>query len=218
MDFKSFILHQRKVDEEMVSAVLEELKSDPLAKVNDLTERVNHQLTRDDISDAVPCFDRPSAENIRAALEQISFMQLRKSLLTCLDKGEAHYKEEYLMGEMMRSCEEIKKVEIQSVEAEGMSLCDPTAIRKLLTPSTPVSEIDNSTKWISFLMSLYYHGVSLSVLGKWMKVHKTTILRWILSLRGAILTFRQNAFRCTLSMADNLVVAHGESQSETGLH
>ena len=202
----------------MVSAVLEELKSDPLAKVNDLTERVNHQLTRDDISDAVPCFDRPSAENIRAALEQISFMQLRKSLLTCLDKGEAHYKEEYLMGEMMRSCEEIKKVEIQSVEAEGMSLCDPTAIRKLLTPSTPVSEIDNSTKWISFLMSLYYHGVSLSVLGKWMKVHKTTILRWILSLRGAILTFRQNAFRCTLSMADNLVVAHGESQSETGLH
>ena len=38
MDFKSFILHQRKVDEEMVSAVLEELKRDPLAKVSGLKE------------------------------------------------------------------------------------------------------------------------------------------------------------------------------------
>ena len=109
-------------------------------------------------------------------------------------------------------------IEIQPIEQEGMSLCESTAIRKLLTPDTPVSEINNSTRWISFLCTLYYHGVSLSVLGKWMKVHKTTILRWILSLRGAILTFRQNAFRCTLAVADNLVVDNGESQSEAGLH
>ena len=31
-------------------------------------------------------------------------------------------------------------------------------------------------------MVLYYYGVPLSVLGSWLNVHKTTILRWILGL------------------------------------
>lgn len=31
-------------------------------------------------------------------------------------------------------------------------------------------------------MALYYHGLPLSVLGRWFRVHKTTILRWIISL------------------------------------
>jgi len=39
-----------------------------------------------------------SKANIDAALEQISFKQMRKPLLRCLAKGEAHYKEEYLLG------------------------------------------------------------------------------------------------------------------------
>jgi len=172
LDFKNFILHQRKVNDEVVDALCSELKRDPLATVIALKERVNQNLKRSDISDV----------NIRTAMEQISVNQIRQPLLKQLSSGEAHYKEEYLLSEMMQHCQINPAVEMESVEAQGMSLSDPTAIRKLLTPNTEITEIDSPIKWVSFSMALYYHGVSLSVLGKWMKVHKTTILRWIISL------------------------------------
>ena len=172
MDFKRFILHKRKVNEQLVEAVLLELKSDPLAKVIQLNQRVNQRLERNDIS----------KENILAALDVISCRQIRKAMLKQIAKGQAHYKEEYLLSEMMQSCENSKQISIEASEAEGMYLNSPTAVRSLLSVDTPLCAVDSSLKWLSFLMALYYHGVSLSVLGKWMKVHKTTILRWILSL------------------------------------
>jgi transposase-like protein len=45
-----------------------------------------------------------------------------------------------------------------------------------------LGEVASPLKWISFMMALYYHGVPLSVCGKWFNVHKTTVLRWILGL------------------------------------
>ena len=59
-----------------------ELKQDPLTTVIALTERVNQKLKRDDLSDV----------NIRTALEQISFNQIRQPLLKLLSSSEVHYK------------------------------------------------------------------------------------------------------------------------------
>ena len=48
-DFLAFLTRKRKVNSEVVAAVLEELKQYPLAKISQLIQRVNQQLNRDDL-------------------------------------------------------------------------------------------------------------------------------------------------------------------------
>jgi transposase-like protein len=173
-DFLTFLNRKRKVNDSVVSAVLDELKKDPLAKISELKQNVNASLNRKDLSDM----------NIKAALEAISVKQIRDVITRQLSKGEAHYHEEYLLKEMMSSSEKDsgEKAGIAILPADGMKLSDPTAIRSLLTPGAPIESIGNPIKWVCFIMVLYYYGVPLSVLGRWFSVHKTTILRWVISL------------------------------------
>lgn len=174
-DFLSFLNRQRKVNSEVVAAVFSELLDDPLAKLSDLTLRVNQRLNRTNLSEM----------NISTALESISFKQIRGEIFKCLEKGEAHYKEEYLLSEIISGFPSAKVDTAGlalSYDAEGMQLSDPSAIRSLLTPNAPLQSIGNPLKWVCFIMALYYHGLPLSVLGRWFKVHKTTILRWVISL------------------------------------
>ena len=63
-----------------------------------------------------------------------------------------------------------------------MVILDPTAIGTLVNPDAKLGEVASPLKGISFIMALYYHGVPLSMCGKWFSVHKTTLLRWILGL------------------------------------
>jgi hypothetical protein len=174
LDFKGLVTRQRKVDEIVVSAVKVELMADPLASIFELRERTNLSLLRNDIS----------SENVKAALESISVKQVRGEIQKRLSRGEAHYKEEYLLLEMMNSLkhESGEKAGISSPSCDGNQFSSETAIRSLLTPNTPISSIGNPIKWVIFIMTLYYHGIPLSVLGRWFSVHKTTILRWIISL------------------------------------
>ena len=173
-DFIRFLSHKRKVDEKVVSAVLTELKTDPLASGRDLQTCVNGRLGRYNLSVA----------NINMALEAISAKEIRTVMQQQLARGEAHCREAYLLKEMVRSLENDagKKAGITANEADGTIISDPTALRKLVSPQAAVSEIDKPLKWIAFLMALYYHGVPLSVLGQWCSVHKTTVLRWILGM------------------------------------
>lgn len=173
-DFLSFLARKRKVDSQVVEAVTMELCQDPLAKLNELQQRVNTRLSRDDLTLA----------NIRVALEQIPYARIRDSINDQLDKGKVHYREEYLLTEMMRSLspEAGQKSGIEIPESKGMVISDPTSIKKLITPDTSLTTIRDSLKWIVYCMVLYYYGVPLSVLGTWLHVHKTTILRWMLGL------------------------------------
>jgi len=123
--------------------------------------------------------------NIGVALEQISYARIRSSILNQLANGEAHYQESYLLSEMMDSANVIsigQRAGIQIPDTGGMSITDPTSIRSLITPDIPTSSIVEPLKWIVLCMVLYFHGVPLSVLGSWLHVHKTTVLRWMLGL------------------------------------
>jgi transposase-like protein len=180
-DFLQFLTRKRKVDSEVVEAVSQELRYAPMAETSELQERVNAQLGRNDLSSA----------NINVALEQISYQPIRKVLRKQIAAGKAHYKEKHLLEEMMKSASSEatafgQRAGIRIPESEGMSVSDPTSIRKLVTPDVPVSSIRTPLRWIIFCMVLYYEGVRLSVLGRWLKVHKTTILRWILNLALAL--------------------------------
>ena len=174
-DFLSFLTRKRKVDSQVVEAVTQELLHDPLAEISELQQRVNGKLGRDDLS----------ASNIKVALEQIPYSTVRDSIRKQIAIGKAHYQEERLLQEMMlsESCKDIgEKAGIQMPETEGMQVFDPTSIRQLVTPGFCVSSIASSLRWVIFCLVMYYHGVPLSVLGNWFRVHKTTILRRMLGL------------------------------------
>lgn len=174
-DFLDYLTRKRKVDSVVVEAVACELRRAPLLGMKELAERVNVKLERKDLTEA----------NIKVALEQISYHQIRDSILSQLAKGKAHYQESYLLSEMMESDNRIsmgQKAGIQLPDTGGMIISDPTSIRDLITPDIPTSSVKGSLKWIVFCMVLYYHGLPLSVLGNWLKVHKTTVLRWMLGL------------------------------------
>lgn len=70
-----------------------------------------------------------------------------------------------------------KQAGIVLPEFTGMAVSDPTALRSLFIPDAKLSSIKNSLQWVCLLMTLYYHGISLSVLSRWYNVHKTTVLR-----------------------------------------
>jgi len=173
-DFLNFLTRKRKVSSDVVDAVTKELRQDPLAKLDELQQRVNARLSRDDLTLA----------NISVALEQIPYIQIRDSINDQIDKGKAHYQEEYLLTEMMRSFsyDVGQKAGIEIPESQGMVISDPTSIRKLITPDFSLTSIKDSLKWVVYCMVLYYYGVPLSILSSWLNVHKTTILRWILGL------------------------------------
>jgi len=68
----------------------------------------------------------------------------------------------------------------------GMRLADPTALAALVTPDLPLAQVPSSLCWLTFLMTLFYWNVPLSVLGRWCGVHKTTVLRWVVGLALAL--------------------------------
>jgi transposase-like protein len=172
-DFLRFLTRKRKVNAEVVEAVLCELLRDPLAEMKELADRASKSLGRKDLTPA----------NVKIAMEQISCHHIRGAIQKQIAKGEAHYQESYLLSEMMESGNAIgERAGIQVPEAEGMSISDPSSIRSLLRPDIPTSSVKDSLKWVVYCMVLYYYGVPLSVLGSWLKVHKTTVLRWMIGL------------------------------------
>jgi hypothetical protein len=101
------------VDCVVVEAVRQELRCDPLASLKELQERVNARLEREDLTEA----------NMKAAMEQISYVDIRDAVLSQLASGKAHYQESYLLSEMMESGNAIgERAGIQVPENEGMSI------------------------------------------------------------------------------------------------
>ena len=125
---------------------------------------------------------------MEAALGQISSGELRGVVLTPLDRGEAHYREAYLLEEMMTtlSSEAGQKAGLEGQGGSESVVSDPTAIRKLITPGESLEGISSVLQWICRCLTLYYWGVPLSRLGRWLGVHKTTVLRWMLGVVVAL--------------------------------
>ena len=148
-DFLDYLTRKRKVDCVVVEALRQELMVDPLAKLVELRERVNARLGRKDLTEA----------NIKVALEQIPYDQIRNAILNQLVSGKAHYQESYLLCEMMESSKArtvVQRAGIQIPESvSSMSISDPTSIRSLVTPDIPTSSIKGPLKWIVFFMGNY---------------------------------------------------------------
>ena len=194
-DMRAFMLRKRKVDLTVVEGVLHELLQTPLAGPTELVPRVQTRLDRDDLSVA----------NIESALEQISCVPVLRVLRRQLETGHVQYQEAWLLTEMLESLAMPAMPpagwSVPTVD-RGMRLVDPTALAALVTPELPLAQVSGSLCWLTFLMTLFYWNVPLSVLGRWCGVHKTTILRWVLGLALALwpLIYRWIGERVNASM------------------
>ena len=178
-DFRAFVLRKRKVDATVVEAVLAELLHTPLAGPTELVPRVQARLD---------CHDLRVA-NIETALEQTSCVPVLRVLRRQLETGHAQYQEAWLLTEMLESMAMPAPPpagwSVPTVD-RGMRLADPTALAALVTSELALAQVPGSLCWLTFLMTLFYWNVPLSVLGRWCGVHKTTILRWVLGLALAL--------------------------------
>jgi hypothetical protein len=194
-DFRAFVLRKRKVDATVVDGVLPELLQTPLAGPTELVARVNAQLGRDDLT----------AANIASALEQISCVPVLRTLRPQLAAGHVQYQEAWLLTELLENlplpATPPASWGVPSRD-RGMRLADPTAPAALVSPELPLAQVPGPLCWLTFLMTLFYWNVPLSVLGRWCGVHKTTILRWVLGLALALwpLIFRWLGERVHASM------------------
>lgn len=185
-NIRSYLNRKRKVDEQVVEALAKELEEDGLASKEELAKRVNKRLGRKDLTPA----------NIEAGIEQIPASHLRKIILKQIAKGKNHYREGYLLETVFRALQSasqkevrravtlLERARIEGGEEEGMKLLYPEkeSIKGLCTPGRPLSTIPLALRWMVFSLALYAYGVPLRVLGRWLGVHKTTVLRWILGL------------------------------------
>jgi hypothetical protein len=178
-DVRAFVLRKRKVDAAVVAAVLPERRKTPLASPAELAPRVNAQLGRHDLS----------AANIQSALEQISCVPVLRALRRQCEAGQVQSQESWLLTELLASqaSPAAPSAGWRGPSAEhGMRVADPTALAALVTPELPLTQVSASLCWLTFLMTLFYGHVPLSVLDRWCGVHKTTILRWVVGLALAL--------------------------------
>ena len=193
-DFSETLKRKCKVDERVVKAVVEVLRENPLEKDKEIARQVNEKLGRDDISVA----------NVQKALEQISYREIRHILRKQLANGEIHYKEEYLLRRLFEIAMEEMQAPKQSCElgqarqeqwnqaAEAIGVdVEPTEnepsvseqakelFESEVTPEKLSSVWDSALGQKMLVFVLYYHGVSLSVIGGWMGVNKSTVCRWL---------------------------------------
>src|SRR4029450_13055346 len=162
---RAFVLRKRKVDPTVVDGGLNELLQPPLAGPT--------ELGRSDLTVA----------NIACAREQISWVPVLRTLRQQLETGHVHYQEAWLLTEVLENLS-LPAPQLAGWNGpspdRGMQVADPTALAALVTPELPLAQVPGSLCWLTFLMTLFYWNVPLSVLGRWCGVHKTTILRWVL--------------------------------------
>ncbi len=193
-DMGDFLDRKRKVDGEVVSAVEAELEGDLWVGMEVLADRVNARLNREDLT----------ASNMATALDQVSGRKVRRWFFRVVACGEAHFKEGDVVSRLFGwvtsgigkeglgvaegvflSLEEAT----EPIGGEALELGDQGAqVQERLLESQEVTEEglasvwESPLGWVVWAFALYMQGVSLSVIGGWLGVDKSTVCRWFSQL------------------------------------
>lgn len=174
-DWHAFGLRKRTV----VAAVVAALLHTPLAGPTDVVPRVQARLDRHDLRVA----------NSESAVEPISCVPVLRVRRRQWETGHVPSQEAWLLTELLESRARPATPpagwSVPPVD-RGMRLADPTALAARVTPELPLAQGPGSLCWLTWLRTLFYWHVPLSVWGRWCGVHKTTIVRWVLGLALAL--------------------------------
>ena len=196
-DLEAFLARRKKVDAEVVARCEQIWQAQPLWNAVQVYEEYKQRWPEQGA--------RLSEANMRTAGHQISFLKLQSVLRRQLQEGQVSYREEVLfeqLFELARVGAEIQAQEAGSVsslpeELEWVSpqgtvpdlseASSPGVVQQIETsllsgdcsPSALAALWEGTTGWLMLMFVLYYHKVSLSVLGTLFGVHKTTVMRWL---------------------------------------
>jgi len=172
-DLSIFLTKKKKLNNVVYEVVLSELLKEPMISTKELTIKTNQKLSRNDITET----------NIRTLLDRIPYGKIRKIIKKEIKSGKAHYNEIYLLKKLFNAEETKEKINSNINEKK---VCVPRNVQKLLDSNNSVKDINPKFQIVIFCMTLYYYGVHLFVLGQWLNVYKTTVLRWIISLSESL--------------------------------
>jgi len=195
-DLLAYLRRRKKVDAEVVACCEQLWRAHPLWTPEQVHAEVVRRLPEKGATLSVP--------NIRTAGQQVGFVGVQQALRRQVAEGQAHYKEEALIEALFELAD--AKIEPAPQVAEPLP-----KVRERVPPSAgPAPEAPRVTEqaarladqlltgeaapealahlWhgplgellLSFV--LYYHGLSLGVLGQFWGVHKTTVMRWLAPL------------------------------------
>ena len=146
-----------------------------------------------------------SEPNIRTAGHQVGLLGIQRSLRRQLAEGEAHYQEPFVGQALLEMADAGPHAQAaptlpvlslpDALESLGPSGVEPapmavptdasvaaleeTLLQGEVSPSKRAPLWDGTTGAILLAFILYDHGLSLEVIGRFVGVHKTTVMRWL---------------------------------------
>ncbi len=196
-DLAAFLQRRKKVDAEVVARCEHIWKAHPLWSC----AQVLAEFRR--------CWPEQGAElseqNIRTAGHQVGFLGVQQMLRRQLAEGEAHYKEPVVLASLFEMAnasaqaqaaeslpvlslpETLESVSPLGAEQEPMAapsdasvaLLEDTLLQGEVSPAKLAELWQGGTGATLLAFLLYYHGLSLEVIGRFFGVHKTTVMRWL---------------------------------------
>ncbi len=196
-DLAAFLQRRKKVDTEVVAHCEDIWKAHPLWTCAQV------------LAEFQRCWPEQGAElseqNIRTAGQQVGFLGVQQALRRQVAEGQAHYKEPVVMSALFAMAD--ASAQAQAAETlpvvclpdslESVSPCgaehEPMAAPTETSVATledallqgEVSPAKRAQLWqgpmgtVLLAFILYYHGLSLEVIGRFFAVHKTTVMRWL---------------------------------------
>ncbi len=195
-DLAAFMQRRKKVDAEVIARCEQIWTAHPLWTCGQVHAEFRRRWPESG--------EQLNEQNIRTAGHQVGFVGIQSVLRRQLADGQVHYKEPVLLDTLLELAQAGAQAQakaatpvcplpdvLESVAPRGPERVEPTpdapapvaALEEVLLhgeASPPelaqVWEGGTGTVWLAFI--LYYHGVSLEVIGRFFGVHKTTVMRW----------------------------------------
>ena len=196
-DLEAFLVRQKKVDAEVVARCEQLWQAHPLWTA----VQVHAEYVR--------CWPESGASlseaNICTAGHQVDFLAIQQRLRQQLREGRVSYPEPVLIEELLALASAGARVQAKEAppvlplpeteaavwavgevpelglasSAQRVEEVEAALLRGAASPSALARLWEGTTGWLMLMFILYYHGLSLSVLGKLFGVHKTTVMRWL---------------------------------------
>ena len=189
--FQTIWRKRRKMYEDLRETVIKVLRKNPLLDEEIIAEKAGDILGKN-IKRGV----------VRLTLENIGCTEIRQILKKQIEKGEVHYKEQYLIERMFamvnekvkykktvqQICSNPKKLKAsETVEASSVKLSNMHRdIQQVFDAKVNRENLaavwDSTLGWKLLAFVLYFNGMSQGVIGRWFGVNKSTICRWLKSI------------------------------------
>ena len=230
-DLEAFLVRRKKVDTEVVTRCEQIWHAHPLWNAAQVYEEYRQRWPEQGAT--------LREANIRTAGHQLSFLKLQPVVRRQLQEGSVSYREPVLFEQLFELAKEGAESQAQEAGSvsplpEGLETVSPQGMTPDLGEAPPqrlVEEVETpllagdtspsalaalwegTTGWLMLMFVLYYHGLSLSVLGTLFGVHKTTVMRWLEPLAQVdwqgVIQHGQRFFSGTVAVDEKWVQIHG---------